>query len=1478
MRLARFVSTLSTAAVVAGGLTAVFVATAPAALAQETGVPGNAASSWQTNGTVYALATANGSVYLGGAFTSVRPPGQPSGSGEVARSRLAAFSTSSGALVTSFNHSMNGTVFALATSPDGKRLYAGGDFTTVDGAARNHIAAFDTATGALTNWAPSVYQRVTTISVSPTGVYIGGAFTTAGGRSVQRLAELDLATGQAVAAFGATADAYVYSIALSTDFSKLYVAGTFSSLSGDTSDYAAGVVDSTTGAALPFPANSVIPRPSPACNSVSKIVRTDADGAYFGNEGTGGGCFDGTFAANNDGSLRWVSTCLGATQAVQPLNGMLYTGSHSHDCSQDRANGDPNAFGEVGWSKGLARYLLSRSTSTGLMGDWFPNTNGGSGLGPRVMATDGTQLFVGGEFTTVNGQGQQGFTRFSPATGDLTAPGTPAAPTAVARADGKVSVYVQAPLDLDDIDMTVRLYRDNGTTPIATKPVRSLYQQQPVVAFTDDGQAAGSKHTYRVDVAQVSGSNVSAKSGASNQITVTSSAAAYEASVQSDNPSIYWRLNDTHGTAIADSSDSFEGGKTWGTLTYNQAGAVPGDNAIAFDGTTASVATTDAMPSPTTYTVSAWFKTTSTSGGKIVGFGDVDQGWDFSGNAKLSGSYDKHIYMTNDGRLIFGVYNGRFDTLSTATAFNDGQWHQVVGTQGPTGMAFYVDGARIGRNGVTTNQSYTGYWRVGGDNLNAWPNRPSSNFFNGAIDEVAVYDHTLSLSDVDAQYAASGRTPPPSNLPTDTYGKAVVQSDPTSFWRVDETSGTTAADSSGYGSTGTYSGGVTLGGPSAIGSFGTSVSTNGTDGNLASANQTSGPNVYSEELWFKTDTTSGGKLIGFGNQSSGLSGNYDRHVYMLNDGRLRFGVWNNHPDTVTSANAYNDNQWHYMVATQGPTGMRLYLDGALVDSNGVTTSQGYQGYWRVGGDNIGGWPDQPSSLYFQGSIDEVATYEGIALDPADITAHYEAAGHTGPDIEAPTTSITAPVDGATVNTGTVNVTATADDNVGVTSVALKVDGTTVDTDTTAPYTFTWNATDGPHTLQTVASDAANNTGSSAIVNVTAQTPDTVDPTTSITSPNDGDTLAPGAVNVTADANDNVGVTSVALKVDGTTVGTDTTSPYTFSWSATDGSHTLQTVASDAAGNTGSSAVVHVSVVTPPDTTPPSAPGTLTGSATDTTTVQLNWGAATDDTGVTGYQVLRDGTIIAPNVTGLTYTDTGRTPGASYTYTVQAFDAANNVGPASNSLPITMPTGPVTLFSDNWTAADGTAWQPAWTPTVSNGSVTTQSQTGVLSVDDVTRASARVQLTGLANQTDSELLTSYQWNAATPTAYLSFYLRGTGGWANGYRPRTGIGVQVQSNSATVSVQKDVNGTSTELARVTGAQAVTTAKQWLRLRVVGNTLQFKVWTDGQAEPSAWEGTINDTTVSAAGQLYVSLNRASSNSGLKNVRLDDLQITGP
>ncbi len=1472
MRGKRLQAALMAAALPLFGL--VVLATASPASAIEGTVPSNVAPSWQTNSAVNAIAAANGIVYVGGAFTSVRPPGAAAGSGEVARSYLAAFNASTGALITSFNHTLNGAVSVLTASPDGQTIYAGGDFTTVDGSTRNRIASFTASSGALTSWNPNSNGRVAGISPFGSTVYVAGSFSTIGGRTEHRVAALTASTGAALATFNANPDNIVYQSAVSTDGARFYLAGAFTSINGDTTYHAVAALDTTTGNPLPFAAGSVIPPKTAACIVEAKTVKTDSSGVYYGVEGTGGGCFDGTFAANNDGSLRWQSVCLGATQAVQPIGDVLYTGSHSHDCSGDQGK-DPDAFPEVGWGRGLSRHLLSRSTSGGLLGNWYPNTNGGpngAGLGPRVMATDGSQLFVGGEFTTVNGLTQQGFARFSPATGDLAAPARPATPSAVALPGGKVAVYVQAPLDTDDTDVTVRIYRDGGSTPIFSAPVHALFWRDPVVSYVDSGLPLGSSHTYTADTIETHGPNVSPRSAASRSVTVVSTASsAYEAAVDSDSPSIFWRYGETAGPVVADSGSTQDAGLSQGGVSYGQAGAVSGSTAVTTDGATGFISTSQQLPSPTSYSLETWFKTTSATGGKLIGFGDRQGGYDFNGNPAVSGSYDKQVYMTPDGHLKFGVWVGFADTVTSTAAYNDGQWHQMVATQGSNGLNLFVDGAKVAHDGQTSNQSYNGYWRVGGDNLGGWPNTGNM-WFDGSLDETAVYDHPLNLAAVQNHYAASGRTPPPSNVPADNYGKAVYNDNPANYWRLDETGGaSTAADSTDNSTTGNYVGGVTQGAPGALGATGHAVTFDGSTGNVTSTNQIGGPASYALEMWFNTTTTSGGKLIGFGNAQTGNSGNYDKHVYMTNDGRLIFGVYNGGFDMITTPTAYNNGQWHYVVAMQGPSGMAMYVDDTLIGSNGVSGNQAYNGYWRVGGDNLGFWPNQPSSNYFAGTLDEVAVYDA-PLTPAQIDAHYTASGRSGPDIVPPTTAISSPVDGANVSTGSVPVTATASDNVGVTAVDLQVDGSTVATDTSAPYNFTWTATAGPHTLRTVAHDAAGNTGNSADVHVTASAPDTTPPTTAITSPNAGDSVY-GPTTVTATASDDTGVTSVSLLVDGSTVGTDTSAPYSFTWSATDvGSHTLQTVASDAAGNTGSSTPISVTV--PADSTPPSAPGPLSSSNVTANSVTLSWTAATDDRAIGGYQIVRDGTVI-DSTTNTTYTDTGLSPSTSYSYTVHAVDATGNVGPDTAPLSVTTAANNPVLFSETWPGADGSAWPAAWTASTSSGTVDTQSGAGRIAVSDVASAYGRAQLTGLANQSDTELLTSYSWSSNTAVSYLSAFLRGSGGWQNGYRPKNGYGVELQSNSGTVVLQKDVNGTTSTLATVTGAQQLTTGKQWLRLRVSGSTVQFKIWADGTTEPSTWAATSTDTSVTAPGQLFLSLNRGGTNVGSKSVSFDDLTI---
>ena len=113
-------------------------------------------------------------------------------------------------------------------------------------------------------------------------------------------------------------------------------------------------------------------------------------------------------------------------------------------------------------------------------------------------------------------------------------------------------------------------------------------------------------------------------------------------------------------------------------------------------------------------------------------------------------------------------------------------------------------------------------------------------------------------------------------------------------------------------------------------------------------------------------------------------------------------------------------------------------------------------------------------------------------------------------------------------------------------------------------------------------DGSGNLATSADFVFTTQAPaaDTTPPTTSVTSPSNGGTVS-GTVSVTANATDNVGVVGVQFKLDGNNLGSeDTTSPYSISWNTTavaNGSHRLQSIARDAAGNTTSSSIVTVTV-------------------------------------------------------------------------------------------------------------------------------------------------------------------------------------------------------------------------------------------------------------------------------------------------------------
>ena len=85
-----------------------------------------------------------------------------------------------------------------------------------------------------------------------------------------------------------------------------------------------------------------------------------------------------------------------------------------------------------------------------------------------------------------------------------------------------------------------------------------------------------------------------------------------------------------------------------------------------------------------------------------------------------------------------------------------------------------------------------------------------------------------------------------------------------------------------------------------------------------------------------------------------------------------------------------------------------------------------------------------------------------------------------------------------------------------------------------------------------------------------------------------------------------------------------------------------------------------------DTTAPTVPTSLTATAVSTSQINLSWTASTDNIGVTGYKVYRNGSLIATTTPATSYQDTGLNPNTPYSYTVSAYDAAGNNSAQSTS--------------------------------------------------------------------------------------------------------------------------------------------------------------------------------------------------------------------
>lgn len=449
-------------------------------------------------------------------------------------------------------------------------------------------------------------------------------------------------------------------------------------------------------------------------------------------------------------------------------------------------------------------------------------------------------------------------------------------------------------------------------------------------------------------------------------------------------PWAVWRMNEPAGTTLADDTANSHTATTTATgLTYSSPGVLPDDTAITYDGTNGCTVATTSWNDPELFSLVIWFKTTTSTGGNLIGFNPV-------GTTALPGSpYDRGLFMSDSGQVSFMVYPGSFVTVTSPASYNDGTWHEATATLGSHGQKLYVDGSLVASNANTAAYNYGGYWRTGCNNMSTWPSKPTSSYFSGTLDEAVVYATELDASTIAYRYSLVTR--PAKGAPDTTL--AVT---PTLYWALDDASGN-PTDSSGSSHPGTASGsGITRSFAPAIGT-GSAWDFDGASGCVVSNASFVNPTTFTLSAWVRTTTASGGGIIGFTNGSGAntTATSWDRQIYLRNDGLVNFGVWPTAYFVVTSTSAINDGRWHQITATLGVAGQRLYVDGNLEGSAANTGAENSTGYWHAGCTKLTGWANAPTSMFLDGTLDEVIV-DPVQLSDAAVRSLYLAGNGTHP--------------------------------------------------------------------------------------------------------------------------------------------------------------------------------------------------------------------------------------------------------------------------------------------------------------------------------------------------------------------------------------------------------------------------------------------------------------------------------------------------
>jgi hypothetical protein len=362
-----------------------------AGVAQAVPVQPHPAPTWQTNGRVNVIVVSGTTVYLGGQFTALRPPGAAAGTGNVTRNHAAAVSLTTGALLP-WNPNVNNTVRAIRVV--GSTVYLGGAFTQVGGTNHSRIAAVQTGSGAIVpGFKGSASGEVFALASSGSSLFMGGGFGTVDGTARPNMAAVNTTSG-AILPWSPSVDGQVRAIRL-LGFPRMVIAGSFTHLNGSSSANI-GALDGDTGNNLPW-------RDHTSYNVIG--LASDPNGVYVA--GAGGG---GNFAAFDPatGNQKWLGGTNGNVQAIGVVGGEVYVGGHMQFYCGPQ-HGQHTCTNPIARDK-----LLAVDEATGNLTSWDPSANSVLGVFALTGVGSTGDVLAGGDFTSTGQRKQQGYAQFRP--------------------------------------------------------------------------------------------------------------------------------------------------------------------------------------------------------------------------------------------------------------------------------------------------------------------------------------------------------------------------------------------------------------------------------------------------------------------------------------------------------------------------------------------------------------------------------------------------------------------------------------------------------------------------------------------------------------------------------------------------------------------------------------------------------------------------------------------------------------------------------------------------------------------------------------------------------------------------------------------------------------------------------------------------------------------------------------------------------